>query len=866
MTACVNKKKSGVVSKVVTASLVGALTLGGVSLAAVPTVAVAETGATEQATNEPESVQQGSISEFEDAYEAGHSFTYNGKAQGLVPTKVTGFGESVQTNVDGYRVYKLTDASNAASIEFTTLKLDGKSFFIDSTFGVYKDQLPTETGDYAVFAYTNVNGTEVVTENGAKFSINAADLADASLYEVKSDAEDLSDTEFVFDDAAWNLGTAAGNLGVKADGVSLSLSDFDAPQYRKDGKTITAADVKKAGDYELILTGKQSGPYEGQKVSLKFTVKPYDLATAPLYVNAVEAAANGNNSDASVANNLLVGDQALSNTWLNAYVDLSVDTLLSTGTGNVTVSANDDALKAADVEGSVVNSQKVSYDVVKHVVTATLYYDGKVSDGNYSVKVDFSDPDNYPAFDASKVKVEYTDPATGKTVKTDKYTLRVIDADGNVGGADMLQKSGYYKVYAVLNAKDLGYAVGGQNDKGLDVSVTKGTVTSAQVAFAYKGEVTSSIKTVYTPGYNVLNDVKVTVTTDNGVVDPSDYTVKATKDGKDVDSITDAGTYTLKVVADGYNFSSAKDSITVTVSKRDLSTVKVRAKDTFNYTQDGTDHRVIRYTGSELAPSYEWSADGKTWYDLPADDYVVKYYQNNKEVKLQKVGNYQAKLTAKGASANYTGNGESWPEVSDKKVFSDVPNDAWYSQSVYNAADHGFINGYSGTKLFGPNDPITRGQVATILFNMAGNTKVTGFEGEYSKDHGYETGFSDVDGKMYYAQAIAWAKKAGVVNGADGKFRPDDAVTREEFVSMLANYATLRGDDMTTSDSDLAKFADASQVSGYAKANVAWAAKNGYVNGQDGSFYPARTITRAEVAAVADNYQPEGVDDTLLGK
>ena len=59
-------------------------------------------------------------------------------------------------------------------------------------------------------------------------------------------------------------------------------------------------------------------------------------------------------------------------------------------------------------------------------------------------------------------------------------------------------------------------------------------------------------------------------------------------------------------------------------------------------------------------------------------------------------------------------------EVSDAGIFADVPNDAWYSEVVYTAKKNGYINGYAGTQLFGPERDITRAEVVCILYNMAG--------------------------------------------------------------------------------------------------------------------------------------------------
>ena len=154
----------------------------------------------------------------------------------------------------------------------------------------------------------------------------------------------------------------------------------------------------------------------------------------------------------------------------------------------------------------------------------------------------------------------------------------------------------------------------------------------------------------------------------------------------------------------------------------------------------------------------------------------------------------------------------------------------------------GFMNGYNDTWLFGSYDQITRGQVACVLYNMATYAgQVDESELVYNEIAGYETGFSDVDGKAFYGKAIAWAKQAGVVNGyGDGTFAPDAPVTREEFAAMVANYASKydQGYKAVESTDALKDFDDANGVSEWAEKVVAWAVENGIMG--NGGFLAAQ--------------------------
>ena len=85
--------------------------------------------------------------------------------------------------------------------------------------------------------------------------------------------------------------------------------------------------------------------------------------------------------------------------------------------------------------------------------------------------------------------------------------------------------------------------------------------------------------------------------------------------------------------------------------------------------------------------------------------------------------------------------------------FADVVEGAWYYDSIRYAYENGLIAGYPNG-LFGINDTITRGQIATILWRM-----------EESPVVNYAMTFEDVGAGMYYAEAIRWAASEGIVGG-----------------------------------------------------------------------------------------------------
>ena len=181
-------------------------------------------------------------------------------------------------------------------------------------------------------------------------------------------------------------------------------------------------------------------------------------------------------------------------------------------------------------------------------------------------------------------------------------------------------------------------------------------------------------------------------------------------------------------------------------------------------------------------------------------------------------------------------------KVTHRIAFKDVASSHWGYAVVHRANDLGLVTGYTGAKTgnFGPEDNITRGQAAVILWRMAGKPAA----GAGAKS------FSDVAKGAYYYDAVRWASSAGVVSGyATGEFGPDDNVTREQLAVMLANYAKRIGRlTVDGSAADYANMKDASKVAGYARPAVGWCFRNKILSGSQGNVDPKGKATRAQAA------------------
>ena len=118
------------------------------------------------------------------------------------------------------------------------------------------------------------------------------------------------------------------------------------------------------------------------------------------------------------------------------------------------------------------------------------------------------------------------------------------------------------------------------------------------------------------------------------------------------------------------------------------------------------------------------------------------------------------------------------PAVSGRDNFTDTENDAWYSEAVLWAQQNGYVTGYS-SQTFGTNDPVTREQVATILWRYAG-----------SPDASAGTPYADGDEISSWAvPAVDWAQAEQVISGKPGNcFDPSGQATRAETAVILTRY------------------------------------------------------------------------------
>lgn len=176
--------------------------------------------------------------------------------------------------------------------------------------------------------------------------------------------------------------------------------------------------------------------------------------------------------------------------------------------------------------------------------------------------------------------------------------------------------------------------------------------------------------------------------------------------------------------------------------------------------------------------------------------------------------------------------------------FTDVDTAKWYHLSVDYVLTHKMMNGVS-SRTFAPNANLTRGMLVQILYNLEGKPK------------GTAANFSDVQADAWYAEAVGWAATNKVVTGyADGTFRPNAAVTREQAAAILYRYAKSKGIDVSVGENtNILSYVDVQQASEYAIPALQWAVGAGVLNGKNGGrLAPTGTATRAEIAAIMQRW------------
>ncbi|KXY26679.1 S-layer homology domain-containing protein [Bacillus cereus] len=184
-------------------------------------------------------------------------------------------------------------------------------------------------------------------------------------------------------------------------------------------------------------------------------------------------------------------------------------------------------------------------------------------------------------------------------------------------------------------------------------------------------------------------------------------------------------------------------------------------------------------------------------------------------------------LTIMGTSLLGAGAFTAKADNTDSLKFNDVPANHWSTKAIYDLTNRKVVQGY-GNNIFGFGDNVTRGQVARMIYMYVKPADA---------DASFKNPFTDIKGHLFEKEILALAK-AGLVNGfGDGKYGPDDILTREQMAQVLTNAFKFNSTKTTT-------FTDVDKNSWALKA-ISALEENGVTIGTGGNMYsPKMFVTR----------------------
>ena len=181
------------------------------------------------------------------------------------------------------------------------------------------------------------------------------------------------------------------------------------------------------------------------------------------------------------------------------------------------------------------------------------------------------------------------------------------------------------------------------------------------------------------------------------------------------------------------------------------------------------------------------------------------------------------------------------PASCPARDFTDVETGKWYHEGICFVLRNGLMKGVE-VGIFAPNANLTRAELVTVLYRMAGAPSVEGMNNP----------FADVAADTWYTDAVIWAANKGIVTGLDKTtFAPGANITREQIATILFRFT---GAEKVEEDA-LKGFTDAATVSDWAVDAMNWAVSTGLITGmENNTLAPQATATRAQIATILMRY------------
>ena len=253
---------------------------------------------------------------------------------------------------------------------------------------------------------------------------------------------------------------------------------------------------------------------------------------------------------------------------------------------------------------------------------------------------------------------------------------------------------------------------------------------------------------------------------------------------------------------------------------------------TFRYSGDADVEIVLGYSNVVSLDN-----NGETTSDETSNSFTIEVTREDNQGGSSGGGNTGGGSNTGGNNGGQTDIGEGDTPLGSAP-FTDVADDAWYKEAVDYVYANGLMSGTSATT-FAPNMLLSRAMIAQVVHNLEDNP---------AAEQGV---FTDVAAGAWYANAVDWAAGEEIVSGyGNGKFGPEDNITREQMALILYGYAQYKGYDVSASG-ELSSFTDGASTSSWAAEAVQWAVGSGLLSGKGGGVLdPQGTATRAEVASI----------------
>jgi uncharacterized repeat protein (TIGR02543 family) len=392
-----------------------------------------------------------------------------------------------------------------------------------------------------------------------------------------------------------------------------------------------------------------------------------------------------------------------------------------------------------------------------------------------------------------------------------------------------------------LDAIFLGYEEAASNDNPYGLLIGTQTVTgntnngeavNAEIVRGPEGSTTTTITATFKDGDTVVGTVSGTPTNDKlsvtmpAALEKTGYTFKGWNDGTTTHDAGAAVTITADTTFTAlWRRNSSGDigvtTYSVTVEEAEHGTVTASPKSA----SQGTDVTLT------VTPDEGYVLDTLTVKDASGSDVSVS--GGNGVYTFKMPGNA---VTVSAAFKAEEQDVETLP-------FKDVAEDDWFYEAVKYVYDNGMMNGTNDGSTFSPDMNLSRSMIAQVLYNLEGKPSA-----------GAEGVFSDVAAGQWYTDAVNWAAANEIVKGYDnGKFGPEDDITREQMAVILYRYAQYKGYDVTA-QGDLGTFNDGAETSDWAVEAMKWAVGSSLLQGYAGNLNPTGTATRAEVAQILMNF------------